>query len=165
MKPNIIYFCIFHFVLFCSAVAAEPLYKVQIDPTMALADYANIQVDRQITPTVSAGVMLWHHDRESWSGGDDRTSVGVRLDWFDTGVFEQGWHSNAMVKVDLDKGDYARTRLKLTQSYQLERNQFFFNIGIGAQFVIEADTSEDTVYNNYQSWLLPAWEISIGRSF
>lgn len=147
------------------AMAESPSYKIQLDPSMALAGYANVQVDRAISETLSLGLMLWHFDEESWSNYDaEESSMGVRIDWFEDGVFDRGWHSNAMVKVDLENAQYARTRLKLTQSYQLVRGGVYVNLGIGVQFVSESDLVQNDLYE-YQSWMLPAWEFSVGRAF
>jgi hypothetical protein len=143
----------------------EPLHKVQLDPLMVAAGYANIQIDREIGPTLSAGLMVWHLDDQSWGLRNEESSFGVRIDWFEEGVFQQGWHSNAMVKVDLEEGAYARTRLKLTQTYQLVRSSYFVNLGIGAQFVAESQSLGSNEYYGYQSWMLPSWEFSVGRAF
>jgi len=145
----------------------NPSYKVQLDPLMTAAGYANLQVDRKVSPVLSTGVMAWYLDKNSWGNGSDRdqASLGVRVDWFETGVFQTGWHSNAMVKVDFDGGNYARSRLKLTQSYQFVAAGLFMNVGIGAQFVAETSAISDSLYNDYQSWMLPAWEVSVGRAF
>lgn len=160
---NLIFLCTF--LLSAPVFAESPSYKIQLDPSMALAGYANVQVDRAISDTVSLGVMFWHFDDESWTNYDgNETSMGVRIDWFEDGVFDRGWHSNAMVKVDLENAQYARTRLKLTQSYQLVRGGVFVNLGIGVQFVSESDQVQSDLYE-YQSWMLPAWEFSVGRAF
>ncbi|WP_196159556.1 hypothetical protein [Reinekea sp. G2M2-21] len=150
-----------------SALAEQPDYKVHIDPTMAAAGYANVQLDRQISSMVSAGLMFWHLDDASWGSFDnqDETSIGVRLDWFEEGVFASGWHSNAMVKVDLQSARYARTRLKLTQTYQVLWRDIYANFGIGVQFLVESEQMSDSRYDGFQSWMLPAWEIAIGRAF
>jgi len=150
---------------FTGPVSADPNYKIQIDPAMSLVGYANVQLDREITPVLSAGIMVWHLDARSWATFDDETSLGVRLDWFDRGVFEEGWHSNAMIKVDFDAEEYTRSRLKLTQSYQIVRSSLYMNMGIGVQFVMEPEDDEVSIYSQYQSWMIPAWEISIGRAF
>lgn len=140
-------------------------YKIHIDPTMALAGYANVQLDRRVTSDLTAGVMVWHQDAASWSSsGLAQTSVGMRVDWFEQDAFASGWHTNAMVKVDLDNGRYARSRLKFTQTYQLARQDVYFNLGIGVQFVAESDQAENDLYE-YLSWMLPAWEFSVSRSF
>lgn len=155
-------------VTFCLpalTLADEAAYKIQLDPTMAAAGYANLQVDRAINPVLSAGLMAWHLDRRSWGYNTvEESSYGIRIDWFEQGVFESGWHSNAMVKVDLEDGRYARTRVKLTQTYQFHRGTVYVNLGIGAQFVSEADAVRNELYQ-YRSWLLPAWEFSVGRAF
>lgn len=150
-----------------SVLAEQPVYKVQIDPTLAAAGYANLQVDRLISPTVSAGLTFWHLDDASWGSFDNQneTSMGVRLDWFEEGVFATGWHSNAMVKVDLQDARYARTRLKLTQTYQVLWHDIYANFGIGVQFLAESEQVSDSRYDGFQSWMLPAWEIAIGRAF
>jgi hypothetical protein len=144
-----------------------PSYKLHIDPIMALAGYANVQLDKAITPTLSIGGMVWHLDADSWGGFSDtqETSVGVRIDWFERGVFEKGWHSNAMIKGDWLDAGYARTRVKLTQTYQFVGETVFVNVGIGAQFIVESDTDENTLYSDYQSWMLPSWELSVSRAF
>lgn len=165
MKKTIGRICCSVLLSLVGTVVAEPHYKIHIDPVMAIADYANVQFDVAISPTVSTGIMLWHLDDDSWTDPDDQSSFGLRVDWFDSGVFDTGWHSNAMVKVDLEDGQYARTRLKLTQTFQWVRNSFFMNFGIGAQFVSESASTKDSVYDDYQSLMLPAWELSIGRAF
>lgn len=145
--------------------ADTPKYKIQLDPSMVLAGYANVQVDRAISETVSVGGMLWHLDDNSWSNYDgSETSFGVRVEWFENDVFASGWHSNAMVKVDLENADYARTRFKLTQTYQWVPQDFLINLGIGVQFISESEQAQRDLYE-YQSWMLPAWEFSIGRAF
>lgn len=148
-----------------AAFAGDFSHKIHLDPVFAAAGYANVQLDRSISPTVSAGAMLWHLDEQSWGyQGAEETSIGVRIDWFESGVYASGWHSNAMLKVDLEDGRYARTRLKLTQTFQFARGGMYANLGIGAQLVGEADWVSNGLYE-YRSWLLPAWEFSIGRAF
>lgn len=156
-------------VLLSSApfVSSELIYKVQMDPLMTLFGYANLHVDRAVSDSISVGVEIWTIN------GDDplnfsyqtESSIGMRVDWFDHGVFERGWHSNAMLKVDYADGDYARTRLKLTQTYQLIKADVFLNVGIGTQFLFEADTDDGGLYGVYQPWLVPSWEVSLGRAF
>jgi hypothetical protein len=151
-----------------SILAQElPTYKVHIDPIMAIAGYANVQVDKSISSTVSVGAMLWHLNDASWGSfaDEEETSAGIRIDWFETGVYQKGWHSNAMIKGDWLDSDYARTRIKLTQTYQLVRGDLFVNLGIGAQFVVESDAVKDSIYSEYQSWMLPSWEFSVSRAF
>ena len=146
---------------------SSPHYKVQLDPFMAAAGYVNLQVDREVSPVLSVGLMGWYLDKDSWGNSTEQsdTSVGVRIDWFERGVFERGWHSNAMVKLDFEGADYARSRLKLTQSYQFVGAGVFIKLGIGAQFVAESSNADSGLYRNYQSWMLPAWEVSVGRAF
>lgn len=149
-----------------SSAFGKDHYKIQLDPTLSLLNYANIQVDRSVTDSVSIGAMYWYfHDRNGEETTETESSVGARVDWFDRGVFERGWHSNGMVKVDFEEGVYARTRLKLTQTYQLAFSSFYINLGIGAQFVDESEDIDDSLYSTYRSWLMPAWEFSLGRSF
>jgi hypothetical protein len=159
----------FIIVISQSAVLAKeaPSYKLHIDPVMALAGYANIQLDKAIHSSVSIGGMVWHLDDSSWGGfsNNQETSLGVRIDWFETGVFQKGWHSNAMIKGDWLDSDYARTRVKLTQTYQFVGADLFVNLGIGAQFILESGGLDDTLYSDYQSWMLPSWEFSVSRAF
>lgn len=144
------------------ATEADPAWKVRIDPVMALADYANIEVDRQVADNLSVGLMLWHHAADSFYS-DDLSSAGIRLDWFDRDVFTSGWHSNLILKSDWTGAEVDRWRLKGTQTYQWDWSDFYLNAGIGVQWV--SGNQANGGYYNYESWLLPAWEISIGRSF
>lgn len=146
---------------------AKPLYKIQLDPTMSLAGYANIQIDRPLAANLSAGMMGWHRAETNglFAQPQSLTSLGVRLDWFDRGVFESGWHTNAMIKVDLVDAEYARVRYKVTQSYQRVRSDFYLNLGIGFQAIQAGNGVAQEDSGDYSAWLLPAWEFSIGRAF
>lgn len=142
---------------------AEPVWKVRMDPALALADFPNLEIDRAVGDTLSIGLMLWHHDRNDLIGRS-QTSAGVRMDWFERSVFGSGWHSNLILKADWNEAELDRWRLKGTQTYQWAWGRFFFNAGIGAQLIMGSGTAEEGYYD-YESWLLPAWEISVGRAF
>ncbi len=141
----------------------DPQWKVRIDPALALADYPNVEVDRQVADDVSVGLMLWHNAAD-YRYSEDQTSAGIRLDWFDREVFTAGWHTNLILKTDWNDAEFSRWRLKGTQTYQWAWNEFFLNAGIGVQWVKETE-SQNSGYYDYESWLLPAWEVSVGRSF
>ncbi|WP_028669738.1 hypothetical protein [Saccharospirillum impatiens] len=147
-------------------VLAEPNWKVRIDPLLAVADFPNLEIDRAISPTVSLGAGIWHHDGD-WFSYERTTSLGVRLDWFDRGVFTPGWHSNVITRADFNDNGIARLRLKGTQTYQWVWSDFLFNTGIGLQFVADTDNSATSSDNGFGSdgWVYPAWELSIGRAF
>lgn len=144
-------------------VWAEPDWKVRMDPALALADFPNLEIDRALGDSVSLGFMLWHHDRSDLIGRS-QTSAGVRLDWYDRSVFTTGWHSNLIVKADWNEAELDRWRLKGTQTYQWAWRGVFLNAGIGVQLVTGTRTNEEGYYD-YESWLLPGWELSIGRAF
>ncbi|MEJ2043939.1 MAG: hypothetical protein P8X74_03155 [Reinekea sp.] len=157
-------------VLLCigssSAADQEYHWKINTDPLMALAGYVNLQLDYALNNDLSTGVMLWYQDDDTWTTHSDtnKFSAGIRLDWYDEGVFSKSWHSNIMVKTDFENFSYARSRLKLTQSYQVVAADIFINIGIGAQIVFEPE-SADSIYSYSQTGVVPAWEFSIGRAF
>lgn len=155
----------FAFLSPCLALA-EPAWKVRIDPLMAVADFPNLEVDRAISSTVSLGAGLWHHDG-NWYSTSRTTSLGARLDWFDRGVFEDGWHTNVITKADFNENGPARLRLKGTQTYQWVWSDFLVNAGIGIQFVADIDDRSDRQNSGfgYDGWVYPAWELSIGRAF
>lgn len=144
------------------AAVAEPRWKVRIDPLLALANYPNLEVDRALTPSVSVGAMAWHHSGDWVSDGETRSSFGVRIDWYDRTVFSSGWHSNLILKSDWKGGAADRFRLKGTQTYQWAWDRFFVNAGIGVQFLTGTESAS---YYDYESWVVPAWEVSVGRSF
>lgn len=151
--------------LLASSAGADPNWKVRMDPLMAIANFPNIEVDRALSPTVSAGVMAWYHDND-WFASSSAASLGLRVDWFEQGVFADGWHTNLVLKSDWTNGEWDRLRLKGTQTYQWAWDSFFINAGIGAQLVSDGRVGgQAQVYDEYQPWLLPAWEISFGRSF
>lgn len=150
--------------LLASAVCAEPQWKLRTDPLMALANIPNLEVDRALSPTLSMGAVLWHSEG-NWFGSGDVTSAGMRIDWFDRSVFEEGWHSNLIFKSDWVDGEWDRARLKGTQTYQWAWNTFYINAGIGVQLVTSGQGDQSQFYDDYRPWLIPAWEISLGRSF
>lgn len=150
--------------LLASTVCADPQWKVRIDPLMALADFPNVEIDRALSRSVSVGAMVWHHDNDFFDSGSV-TSVGVRVDWFDRDVFDDGWHTNLILKSDWVDGDWDRARLKGTQTHQWAWNNFFINAGIGVQLVVGDQDNSTQFFDEYQPWLIPAWEISLGRSF
>lgn len=151
--------------LLASTLGAEPHWKVRTDPFMALGDFPNIELDRAISQTVSVGGTLWHRE-DGFYESSSAASAGVRIDWFEHGVFADGWHSNLILKSDWVDGDWDRLRLKGTQTYQWAWDSFFVNAGIGMQLVSSGTGDGGTqFYDEYDPWLLPAWEVSIGRSF
>lgn len=153
-------------VLPASLVCAEPAWKVRIDPLMTVADFPNLEIDRAISSTVSLGASAWHHDGD-WYSTRGITSLGVRLDWFDRGVFDAGWHTNVITKADFDDSGPARLRLKGTQTYQWVWSDFLVNAGIGIQLVADLDDRSNGQNSSFSSggWVYPAWELSIGRAF
>ena len=142
---------------------AEPHWKIRMDPALALANFPNLEIDRAVGDTVSLGVTAWHHPGNGLFDRS-RTSAGVRVDWFEDSVFSSGWHSNLILKADWDEAELDRWRLKGTQTYQWAWGRLFLNAGIGVQLITGSGTSGEGYYD-YESWLLPAWEISIGRAF
>jgi len=142
---------------------AEPHWKVRMDPALALANFPNLEVDRAVGDTLSLGLVLWHNNSDN-RFEQARTSTGVRMDWFEDSVFSSGWHSNLILKTDWNETELDRLRLKGTQTYQWAWGRFFLNAGIGVQLVTGSLADEGSYYD-YESWLLPAWELSIGRSF
>lgn len=143
---------------------AEDTWKVRMDPLLALANFPNLEVDRAISPNLSVGAMIWHFDGD-WYDSEQMTSIGMRLDWFERGVFSSGWHTNLILKGDFVETQLERTRIKGTQTYQWSRNRFHINAGIGLQFLLGGFSDADDDVYVYDSWIYPAWELSIGRSF
>lgn len=138
-----------------AAQAENPQWKVRVDPTLASVGFINVEIDRQINPLVSIGVMAWGGNNASWAY-ENALSVGVRFDWFDNGVFESGWHTNGILKYDVNVQNTNALRLKLVQTYQWALPELFINAGIGIQF---------TNSRELDAFVLPAWEISLGRAF
>jgi hypothetical protein len=145
---------------------AEPGWKIRIDPLLAVANFPNLEVDKAVSPTVSLGAGLWHHDGD-WFAYERTTSLGFRLDWFDQSVFSPGWHSNVITRADFSDRGLARLRLKGTQTYQWVWSDFLLNAGIGVQFVADTNDTLNNKDSGFDSdgWVYPAWELSIGRSF
>lgn len=147
-----------------SMLHAQETWKVRMDPVLALASFPNLEVDRAISPNLSVGAMIWHFD-DGWFNSEPMTSIGMRLDWFENGVFDSGWHTNLILKGDFLNRQLERTRIKGTQTYQWSRNRFHINAGIGLQFIVGGLSDADDDVYVYDSWVYPAWELSIGRSF
>lgn len=145
---------------------ADPAWKIRMDPLMAIADFPNLEVDRAISPTVSLGASVWRHDG-AWYSGARNTSLGARIDWFDRGVFDAGWHTNVITKADFNDKGPARLRFKGTQTYQWVWSDFLVNAGIGIQFVADIDDQTSSRNSSFgaDGWVYPAWELSIGRAF
>lgn len=158
--------CLTAILLTPGMTLADPNWKFRIDPLLAVADFPNLEIDRAVGPTVSLGAGLWHHDGD-WFSYERTTSLGLRLDWFDRGVFATGWHTNVITRADFTDNGPARLRLKGTQTYQWVWSDFLLNAGIGLQFVADIDDSASGSDSGFGSdgWVYPAWELSIGRAF
>jgi hypothetical protein len=148
-------------LLMTGLATAEPQYKIQVNPFLAAFGEVNIQVDRQVAENLSTGLMLTYLDPSMSYDNEASSSIGIRLDRYDRGVFNSGWHTNAMLKINLSGTKLEDSRLVATQTYQKVRADFVFNAGLGLQIVYGGDAS----MFGFGLFPIPSLEFSIGRAF
>jgi hypothetical protein len=155
-------------LLMTGLATAEPQYKIQLNPFTNLVDSVNIQVDRQVTDNMSTGLMLSYSDPSNdyygYSNESKATSsIAIRRDRFKEGVFNSGWHSDTIFRLDFYGTELTYGQLELTQSYQEVRADFLVNLGLGLR-VGYGELYQPSLYGP-MLYIYPAVEFSIGRAF